>query len=100
MGLTALLAPEHPEDSPGHWQVGEETSHGVLQSPGARVPGQGSPSQSPGPYLELARNVYPGLLSQTLWVASLFPPASWMFHGQQREEATAGCPEPLGTVLG
>ena len=95
MGLTALLAPEHPEDSPGHWQVGEETSHGVLQSPGARVPGQGSPSQSPGPYLELARNVYPALLSQTLWVArvcSHLPPGCSMGSNVEKPQQAAQSP--------
>lgn len=47
MGLTALLAPEHPEDSPGHWQVGEEASHGVLQYPGTTGYQDRGPPASP-----------------------------------------------------
>ena len=94
MGLTARLAPEHPEDSPGHCRW-EERLVTVYYSTLVPYSTQGSPSQSPCPYLELARNIYPGLLSQTLWVArvcSHLPPGYSMGSNVERPQQAAQRP--------
>lgn len=56
---------------------------GTLQYPGTTGYQDRGPQAVPcGPYLELARNIYAGLLeSDTLGGQSLSLPASWMFQG-------------------